>query len=71
MLDETDIGSRVVVRRHAGIRDGRPVFRDVLGVLTAASALELTLLTRDGDEVTVPVAEIHRAKRIPPSPPRR
>jgi N-acetylglutamate synthase len=43
------VGRRVVLRRHAGERDGRPLFTDVLGELVEA-----------GDQ-----AEVHRLKAVP------
>ncbi len=64
MIGPHDIGHRVVVRRTAGQRDGRPVYTDVLGTLTDF-ADEATVQTRAG-EVRVPVGQIVAAKRIPP-----
>jgi GNAT superfamily N-acetyltransferase len=64
VLDRRDLGHRVVVRRVVGQRDGRPVFSDALGHL---SELTETHLTVDGEagRVRVPLAEVHRAKRVP------
>jgi len=64
------MGHRVVVRRFVGVRDDRPVFTDVLGELTDYGDAELTVQTRRGP-VTVPIASIVAAKRVPPAPPRR
>jgi GNAT superfamily N-acetyltransferase len=54
----------VVVRRVVGQRDGRPLFSDVLGRLTALTETHLTVDREDGP-VHVPLAEVHRAKRVP------
>lgn len=70
MLGRDDVGHRVVVRRAAGVRDGRPVFTDILGDLVDFGADTLSVRTRDG-VVTVPVAAVVAGKRIPPAPPRR
>jgi N-acetylglutamate synthase len=64
VLGADDVGHRVVVRRFAGTRYGRPVYTDLLGELVAASETEITVRTRNG-AVRVPVAEIARAKRVP------
>ncbi|MFL6072899.1 MAG: hypothetical protein ACJ73S_05820 [Mycobacteriales bacterium] len=62
-----DLGHRVVVRRVAGSRDGRPVFRDLLGELVAYGDGELTVRT-SGGPVTVPLGEVAAGKRVPPRP---
>lgn len=69
-LDEADVGHRVVLRRHAGTRDGRPVYSDVLGELRTWGAEAVVRTARDGD-VRVPRAQIAAGKRIPPAPGRR
>jgi ribosomal protein S18 acetylase RimI-like enzyme len=68
VLTESDIGHRVVVRRVAGERDGRPVFTDLLGQLVRLDARELELRPdRDGDHpVVVPLPDVLAAKRVPP-----
>lgn len=68
MLHRQDVGHRVVIRRLAGTRDGRPLFSDVLGQLIDLSETHVTVTTATGT-LQVPLAEIHRAKRVPP--PRR
>jgi GNAT superfamily N-acetyltransferase len=64
VLGPDDVGHRVVVRRHAGHRDDRTLFSDVLGELTAVTATEMTIRTRR-QLVRVPVAEVTHAKRVP------
>lgn len=62
-----EIGERVIVRRRAGVRDGRPVFTDVLGTLLAAADEVVVVRTATAGEIVVPLAEIAAAKAIPPS----
>ncbi|WBB92639.1 GNAT family N-acetyltransferase [Verrucosispora sp. WMMC514] len=64
MLREQDVGHRIVVRRRVGVRGGRPVYSDALGELVELSETHLTLTTRQG-RLRVPIAEVHRAKRVP------
>lgn len=68
MLSESDIGHRVVVRRVAGERDGRPLLTDLLGELLRLDAHELELRPdRDSDHpVVVALPDVLAAKRIPP-----
>ena len=66
MLGEQDLGHRIVVRRVVGIRAGRPVYSDALGELAELTDSHLTLTTRTG-QLRVPMTEVHRAKRVPPS----
>ncbi|HEX2771159.1 MAG TPA: GNAT family N-acetyltransferase, partial [Micromonosporaceae bacterium] len=68
MLRREDVGHRIVVRRLAGSRDGRPVYSDALGELTELTDTHLTVETVRGP-VEVPLGEVHRAKLVPP--PRR
>jgi hypothetical protein len=70
MLGPDDVGHRVVVRRVVGVRDGRPLMTDVLGVLTSFTGTELTIDT-DAGRLTVTRATVVAGKRIPPRPPRR
>ncbi|MBM7490740.1 ribosomal protein S18 acetylase RimI-like enzyme [Micromonospora luteifusca] len=49
-----------------GIREGRPLFSDALGELVELSETHLTLSTARG-QLRVPVAQVHRAKRVPPT----
>jgi GNAT superfamily N-acetyltransferase len=48
-----------------GIRDDRPLFSDALGLLTEFTETHLTVETAAGP-VRVPLADVHRAKRVPP-----
>ncbi|MEV6816213.1 GNAT family N-acetyltransferase [Micromonospora sp. NPDC051296] len=64
MLREQDVGHRIVVRRVVGNRGGRPVYSDALGELVELTETHLTLATRQG-RLRVPMAEVHRAKRVP------
>ncbi|MEH0983378.1 GNAT family N-acetyltransferase [Micromonospora sp. CPCC 205556] len=66
MLRQQDVGHRIVVRRIVGIREGRPLFTDALGELVELTETHLTLATARG-RLRVPVAEVHRAKRVPPT----
>jgi GNAT superfamily N-acetyltransferase len=58
----------VVVRRVVGTRDGRPLFSDALGQLTEFTETHLTVETAAGP-IRVPLADVHRAKRVPPRRP--
>ncbi|MDX6274401.1 MAG: hypothetical protein QOJ92_1611, partial [Frankiales bacterium] len=49
-LDVHDVGHRVVVRRFAGERDGRPLFSDLLGELVTWGDPAI-VRTADGSEV--------------------
>ncbi|MEU7589488.1 GNAT family N-acetyltransferase [Micromonospora sp. NPDC049230] len=66
MLRQQDVGHRIVVRRIVGIREGRPLFSDALGELVELTETHLTLSTAQG-QLRVPVAQVHRAKRVPPT----
>jgi GNAT superfamily N-acetyltransferase len=66
VLRRQDVGHRVVVRRIVGTRNNRPLYSDALGELIEVSETDLTLATKDGP-LRVPLDEIHRAKRVPPS----
>jgi N-acetylglutamate synthase len=70
VLGSQDVGSRVVVRWVIGRRGDRPMMTDSLGELIAYTDSELTVATRRGP-VTVPLAAVVAAKRIPPPPARR
>lgn len=58
------VGRRVVLRRHAGERDGRPLFADVLGELVEAGD-HLVVRKADGSMVRVPAGDVHRLKAVP------
>jgi GNAT superfamily N-acetyltransferase len=64
VLRRQDVGHRIVVRRVVGVRAGRTLFSDALGELTELTETHLTLITATGPQ-RVPLAEVHRAKRVP------
>ncbi|MGC4894108.1 GNAT family N-acetyltransferase [Micromonospora sp. DT31] len=66
MLRQQDVGHRIVVRRIVGIREGRTLFSDALGELVELGETHITLAT-DAGPLRVPVAEVHRARRVPPA----
>ena len=66
MLRRQDVGHRVVVRRIVGVRNDRPLYSDALGELVEITETDLTIATSKGP-LRVPLAEIHRAKRVPPT----
>jgi N-acetylglutamate synthase len=63
---ESLLGRRVVLRRRAGVRDGRVLYADVLGELTEVAAGMLGVRRADGSTELVPVEDVHRLKEIPP-----
>jgi N-acetylglutamate synthase len=65
-MSEDLLGRRVVLRRRAGERDGRPVFTDILGELVEARDGTLVIRRADGEAVAVPGAEVHRLRPVPP-----
>ncbi|MEV4537268.1 GNAT family N-acetyltransferase [Asanoa sp. NPDC049518] len=65
MLRRQDVGHRVVIRRIVGVRHGRPIYSDALGELVAVDESNLTVATAKGT-IVIPLAEVHRAKRVPP-----
>jgi GNAT superfamily N-acetyltransferase len=60
------VGHRVVVRRIVGVTPDRTLYTDALGELVDLTDTELTIATARGT-VRVPLAEVHRAKRVPPA----
>jgi N-acetylglutamate synthase len=64
VLAKNDLGRRVVVRRSLN-RSESPFFTDVLGMAIQITDTVITVRTDSGD-VTIPLAEVHRAKVIPP-----
>ncbi len=70
MLGPLDVGHRVVVRRLVGVRHGRPLLSDALGVLTSFTDTELTVET-DAGSLTIDRRAVVAGKRVPPRPPRR
>lgn len=69
-LNAQDVGSRIVLRRTAGERDGRQLFTDVLGELVSWDDV-VVVRRADGVEVSVPRHEVTAAKRVPARPRRR
>jgi GNAT superfamily N-acetyltransferase len=60
------VGARVVLRRRAGVRDGRVLYSDVLGTLVDAAAGVLSVRRDDGSTVTVAAEDVHRLRAVPP-----
>ncbi|WP_449768953.1 GNAT family N-acetyltransferase [Kitasatospora griseola] len=69
-IDPSDVGRRVSVRRVDGVADGRPVFRDVIGVLTAWDDDALTVESRGGVSVRFAAELLVAGKSVPPFPAR-
>jgi N-acetylglutamate synthase len=69
VLGPHDVGHRVVVRRVVGVRAGRPLMTDALGILMSITDTELTVDTRAGP-VTIQRSAVVAAKRVPPKPAR-
>ncbi|TQF07398.1 GNAT family N-acetyltransferase [Kitasatospora acidiphila] len=73
-IDRSDVGRRVSVRRLETPADpatGRPVFRDVIGVLTSWNDHELTVIGRDCSETRIPLDRLVAGKVVPLFPARR
>ncbi|WP_446685249.1 GNAT family N-acetyltransferase [Kitasatospora albolonga] len=70
-LDGSDVGRRVSVRRLSEVVDDRPVFRDVIGVLTSWDSEGITVVPRDGGAVTIPRQLLVAGKPVPLFPARR
>lgn len=70
-ITRADLGRRVSVRRITGISDERPVFADVIGVLTSWDEGVLTVLDRHDEAVRIPEKYLVAAKAVPPAPVRR
>jgi ribosomal protein S18 acetylase RimI-like enzyme len=58
------LGRRVSVRRRMGQRDGRPLYSDVVGVVTALDRDGLAIRRSRGEEVRVPAADVHRLRVV-------
>ncbi|MGE5827324.1 MAG: GNAT family N-acetyltransferase [Micromonosporaceae bacterium] len=66
MLDQDDVGHRVVVRHFVQISPaGRPIYTDLLGDLIVADGEQLVVRTSDGTEHAVPTRDVVAGKRIP------
>ncbi|QMU67719.1 GNAT family N-acetyltransferase [Streptacidiphilus sp. P02-A3a] len=70
-ITPADLGRRVSVRRVSEVRDGRPVFSDVVGVLTSWDKGVLTVLGRDAEPRQIAEESLVAAKAVPPAPVRR
>ncbi|MDH6123238.1 GNAT family N-acetyltransferase [Kitasatospora sp. GP82] len=70
-MDRSDVGRRVSVRRLSEFVDGRPVFRDVIGVLVSWDDHGLTVVPRDGQAVSFPEKLLVAGKTVPPFPARQ
>ncbi len=73
-IDRSDVGRRVSVRLLDELRDaatGRPVFRDVIGVLTSWNDHVLTVVRRDNSVAEIPVNVLVAGKVVPLFPARR
>lgn len=73
-IDRSDVGRRVSVRLLDELRDaasGRPVFRDVIGVLTSWNDHVLTVVRRDNSIAEIPANVLVAGKVVPPFPARR
>jgi ribosomal protein S18 acetylase RimI-like enzyme len=64
------LGVRVSLRYRIGQRDGRPLYSDAVGELSAAGAGALLVQTRRGP-VRVERAAVVAVRAVPPAPPRR
>lgn len=62
------LGQRVVVRRVAGAESGRPRYSDLIGHLESVTADRLVVRRADGSHTSVPTAEVHRIRPVPPRP---
>ncbi|MEV7597804.1 GNAT family N-acetyltransferase [Kitasatospora sp. NPDC089797] len=70
-IDRSDVGLRVSVRRLSEFVDDRPVFRDVIGVLTSWDEHGLTVEPRSGGPVSFPEKLLVAGKVVPLFPARR
>ncbi|MFG3223333.1 GNAT family N-acetyltransferase [Kitasatospora sp. NPDC048194] len=70
-IDRSDVGRRVSVRRVSEFVDDRPVFRDVIGVLTSWDDHGLSVAPRSGEPVSFPEKLLVAGKVVPLFPARR
>ncbi|MDH6135068.1 GNAT superfamily N-acetyltransferase [Kitasatospora sp. MAA4] len=73
-IDRSDVGRRVSVRSLDAVRDtatGRPVFRDVIGLLTSWDDHGLTVVRRDNTVAEIADAALVAGKVVPLFPARR
>ncbi|WP_405011735.1 GNAT family N-acetyltransferase [Kitasatospora sp. NBC_01539] len=69
-MDRSDVGRRVSARRISELVDGRPVFRDVVGVLVSWDDTGLTVVPRSGGPVSFAENLLVAGKPVPPFPAR-
>ncbi|MEU1626197.1 GNAT family N-acetyltransferase [Streptomyces sp. NPDC020096] len=69
-ITPSDVGKRVSVRRVAEIVGGRPVFSDVVGLLTSWAGGVLIVTRRNGETVHIPEQALAAAKVVPDRPAR-
>jgi GNAT superfamily N-acetyltransferase len=67
----SDLGRRVSVRRVLNVAEGRPVFGDVIGVLTSWDEGVLGVVNRAGETVEIAEDALVAGKPVPPAPVRR
>ena len=70
-ITPSDLGRRVSVRRILDTREGRPVFGDVVGMLTSWDNGVLIVQDRTGADVEIAESTLVAGKAVPPAPVRR
>ncbi|MDX6349310.1 MAG: N-acetylglutamate synthase [Streptomyces sp.] len=70
-LTASDVGKRVSVRRIAEVVEGRPVFRDAVGLLTSWNDGVLIVTRRTGEAVHIAESSVVAGKVVPDTPLRR
>ena len=70
-ITPSDLGRRVSVRRILGSSEGRPVFGDVIGMLTSWDDGVLIVVDRAGEPVEISQDALVAGKPVPPAPVRR
>src|ERR687896_239242 len=69
-IPEDLVGARVALRHRVGERDGRPLFTDAVGELSAEGPSAVVVQTRRGP-VRVERWAVVAVRAVPPAPPRR
>lgn len=70
-IGSADVGQRVVVRRRLSGQSGPTggqAYTDVLGILEAWDEVVLRVRRSDDTIVEMPIADVARARRVPPPP---
>ncbi|QMU75185.1 GNAT family N-acetyltransferase [Streptacidiphilus sp. PB12-B1b] len=70
-ITRADLGRRVSVRRISGVSQGRPVFADVVGLLTSWDEGVLVVVDRHDTAVSIAEETLVAARAVPPAPVRR